>query len=478
MMKNAPLAVLTLAAVVLTSCTTPSTSETANTDVESATYYDDVETRAKFDPSSETSFYDDMSDGLDDDVWYAIDGLWHDSTYQNGVQKKNLFYLQDGNDKYLGLRGTGVYNQTATYVGKSEGACILSKEHLSPGRYEIEMMAMPHEGGVTAFWTYCTRTGNESTSQNEIDVEIGGTTNGSQFESIWATSWTTKTSKATNAIDVTEQLYLNDGVFHKYSFDWYTNYPGSGARRVDWFIDGVFITSIEGDGLVPEYDTPLWVGLWFPPLWAGNATFVEDYMIVRNVSFTAFGSKQYYEECSAEASYNKYVPSTIGMKTIAYSSAKNVQKFSNVDFESLSQATYDNSYYGWKVLDASKGSVALASDKTQGSYSYKLTAGTPSEGYYGEYLVQSLTNSYPGYQFDFSIDAKLENSSSSGQVTISYYTRTDRFLSSVTLPVISTSWGSLSSKLTVPNTGFKIEIELASESGGVLFDNASFARTK
>jgi hypothetical protein len=77
---------------------------------------------------------------------------------------------------------------------------------------------------------------SEATSQNEIDIELGGD---AQYTNEWTTTWTTHTDKETDSVDVSKVCYLNDGKFHKYTFDWYTDYNGnSGVKRVDWFVDG------------------------------------------------------------------------------------------------------------------------------------------------------------------------------------------------------------------------------------------------
>ena len=145
------------------------------------TYYDKVETRSKFANDDERNIDEHLENGvLNDSYWNSLSGVWQNesATYpHNGVQKRNLLYVKDGKNTYLGFRGRGMYN-TLSDTNKNdaghilpEGACIISKNRLGPGRYEFEMAAMPHYGGVSAAWTYMTETGNELTSQNEIDIE-------------------------------------------------------------------------------------------------------------------------------------------------------------------------------------------------------------------------------------------------------------------------------------------------------------------
>lgn len=490
-MKYKLLCGTTLLVMVLASCgeitsESPSTSvidsELPSTSISSSTsntgdYYSDISSRVKFNEKNPLNFFDTMNDGLDDNVWYTLDGAWHNAVQgaeHNGVRKRNLFYAKDGDSQYLAIKGRGFYNKSdSSILGKPEGGCILTKNHLTPGRYEINMAAMPREGGVTAMWTYCTTTGSELTSQNEIDIEIGGTTGSTQFADMWCTSWTKSTVKETSTVDMSKTLFMNDGVIHKYTFDWYTDYLGKGIKRVDWFIDGVYIKSIEGN-VVPEYEMPLWVAVWFPPLWAGNASFVEDYLVVKDISFTAFEASQWFEDCRSEPGYTKGLPSEAGIQTIQYSTIKNVNKLSNVDFESLDKSARDSSYYGWNIDSVSKGSVALSEQHTQGAKSFALSASTDtSSKYHGEYLKQTITNAYEGYKYDFSIDAKKLDEVSSGNIEFYYKNSLGTLISSEKVPVSSTSFGAYSKQITMPKNAFALEIDITSEEGTVLYDNAS-----
>ena len=455
--------------------TSSSSEEITLINPESPEYYGAVSQRATFDDTNPNNFIQTMENGLDDNIFSSLEGAWHTDVAggeHNGMKHRNLFYTNDGENTYLAIKGRGYYNkEEGTIDGKPEGGCIVTKEHLGPGRYEIEMSAMPREGGVTAMWTYCTTTGNEATSQNEIDIEIGGTTNGTNYESMWCTSWTKKTTKQTDTVDVTEDLYLNDGKIHKYTFDWYTNYNNEDVRRVDWFIDGKFIKSIEGN-VVPEHETPLWIGLWFPPLWAGRASFDKDYLLIKQISYKAFDENQYFETCRSEPGYNKVDPSTLNIKSLDYNEIKNINKLSNPNFETLDKASKDNSYYGWIVDSASMGTTELTSGKTGNGY--KLTASTDtSKNYHGQYLKQTLTNAFEGYKFSFSIDAKLENSNSVGNVEIYIKNAANKTLEKEIIPVTQLNYETITRELTLPENAYQIEIDITAEDGQVSYDNAS-----
>lgn len=446
-------------------------------DVNDPEYYNDINKRVSYNEDISNNIDEKFSNGvLDDNKWMTLDGVWHtDGTPHNGVQHRNLFYTKDNeNNNLLAIKGRGLYStEDPLTIGKPEGGCIISKNHLTPGRYEIEMSPFQREGSVTAMWTYCTTTGNEATSQNEIDIEIGGA---GQFEKLWCTSWTKKTNKETKDPDVSDILYMNDGKMHKFTFDWYTDYCDTGTRRIDWFIDGKYVYSIEGD-VVPEYEMPLWVGVWFPPYWAGNPAFIEDYMLVKNIKFTAFDDSQYFEDCRSEAGWTKLIPSQANIQTLPYKTIKNVNKISNNSFETLNP--YDatsNDYYGWILDNASKGSMELDNSiKSDGLSSIKLIAGKDSStAFHGQYLKQTITCCYPSYEYDLSIDACKLDDSSEGNIEIYYRDSTGVKISSQVIPVNNTGkLATYSQTLKVPSKASQIEIDITSENGTLYYDNAS-----
>lgn len=455
--------------------TLSSSSISSDTSVNPLDYYNTVEERARFDKNNKLNFDEDFSGGMSDDHFLALEGAWHTDVVgaeHNGMKIRNLFYTNDGTNDYLAIKARGMYNtEDPTSLGKPEGGAIITKEHLRPGRYEIKMAAMPREAGVSAMWTYCTTTGNELTSQNEIDIEIGGTTNGTQFKNIWFTSWTKKETKETNPIDVTDALYLNDGKIHTYTFDWYTNYNNQDIRRVDWFIDGVYYNSLTGN-VVPEHEMPLWIGIWFPPLWAGTAAFDTDYLLIDNIAYTAFDHTQYYESCRAEPGYTKKQPSVSGIQTIDFRTITDINKLSNSSFESLDKSPRDGSYYGWKEDGASKGTVTLDTGKT--NKGYKLTASTTSTAkYHGEYLKQEITNTFPGYEFSFKIDAKKVTEESVGNIEIYYRDETNATIKTDIIPVDSLDLKTYTKEIVVPVGVAKLEFDITAEDGSIIYDNAS-----
>lgn len=474
-MKKTFLPILPLIAVIC-SCGGETKPSNNSITIDPNTYYNQVQDNAKFDQNNSKNFIQTMENGLNDDIFYSLEGAWHTDVAggeHNGMKHHNLFYTNDGTNTYLAIKGRGYYNRESdTIEGKPEGGCIVTKEHLGPGRYEIQMAAMPREGGVTAMWSYCTTTRNEATSQNEIDIEIGGTTNGTNYEQIWCTSWTTKTTKKTDTVDVTDKVFMNDGKIHKYTFDWYTNYKNTDIRRVDWFIDGIYIDSIEGN-MVPEHEMPLWIGLWFPPLWSGQASFDKDYLLIKEISYQAFDEvDQYYESCRSEPGYNKINPSEANIQTLDFNEIKNLNKISNPDFETLDLAKKDNSYYGWKIDNASKGTVELTTGKNGNGYKLNASNNT-SEMFHGQYLKQTITNTFEGFKYSFSIDAKLYNETSEGNVEIYIKDALNKTITKEIIAVTSLTYETITRELTLPENAYQIEIDITSENGSVCYDNAS-----
>lgn len=437
------------------------------------TYYSKIEERNSLDSSNETNINESFTNGISDDKFYAIDGVWDAGSTQphNGVRSRNLFYtIDENNNKLLAIKGRGRYNEEgASTKNKPEGAVLITKDHLGPGRFEITMASFPRFGGCSAFWTYCSTTGNEATSQNEIDIEIGG---GGQYTNEWCTTWTTHTTKETKNMSLENQLHFNDGKMHKYTFDWYTDYEDTGERRIDWFVDEVFVTSITG-AAVPEHQMPLWIGLWLPS-WAGDSLFDTDYMLIKNISYTAFDDNQYSENCRSYTQYTKSVPSSLGIQTIDYSEIKNINKFSNGDFKKTSVYSGED-YYGWKVDTSSKGTFKFSNEgSTSSSNAIELTAlsGSTSK-YHGEYINQTVGGAYEGYQYELSIDAKLKDTSSVGNIEIYYKDGGNITLSKEIISVNTLDYASYTKTLTMPKGAVNLRIDITSEDGTVSYSNAS-----
>ncbi len=440
-------------------------------------YYSLIEQRNNFDKSNSNNFDDEITNGLDDSVWNTLDGYWENggTTPHNGVRRRNIFYTKDSNGNgYVALKARGLYNlEDPENKGKPEGSCIETKNSLGPGRYEVYMASMPREGGVTALWTYKCES-SEEVSQNEIDIEIGG---GGQYSNLWCTSWTRKTNKATHAPDVSDICYMNDGKIHKYTFDWYTSYGDSEDGRVDWFIDEHFVYSISG-GTVTDIDMPLWLGVWMPS-WAGDAKWVEDYILVDRVSYTAFDENQYYQ---AKRAYNTYAPkdpSKSSIQTVDFNSiTKGLNKLANPSFE-ITEAYATNDSYGWQKFnpDTFSGSLSFVSDATQGEKALKVSCGTTEQNYEG-YFYQRISCSYKDFTYHFEIDAKLENTGDTAEIIL--WQRNNAGLGVIKqdkIAINSTTYQTYSKDITMLDKAGNLDVFLHVSKGSALFDNAKLYRS-
>jgi hypothetical protein len=455
-----------------------SSSGTEPTPLSDTAYYDALADRVAFDAANANNISESFADGkMSDAYWNTLSGVWQNDSAvypHNGVQQRNLAYVSDGSKTYLGIKGRGIYDSSSDAVKKNgytlpEGGCIISKNKLGPGRFEIEMAVMPREGGVTAMWTYNTTTGSEATSQNEIDIEVGGNTS-KTYTQEWCTSWTTHTVKQTNNVDTSSKVFMNDGKMHKYTFDWYTNYGKTAEPRVDWFLDGMYLSSVKGDA-VPTKDMPLWIGLWFAN-WCSKAAFDEDYLLIQSIKYTAFDSTQDYETTRSKSGYTQVTPSQAGIPTITYETVKNLNKISNGDFETLDLCKQDASYMGWVLETASKGTLALSTDKASGTNSLLLTSGTGT-GTHGEYLEQTISNFFEGYEFDFAFAGKKATDSTKAEVVLHYTDTTGKEVGNQTLSLDSTSWKNYSYSGTMPKGSRNLLIELNVDDGAANFDAAS-----
>ena len=445
---------------------------------QSEEYYSLVEERNPFDKSNELNFVDEITNGLDDKVWNTLDGYWENggTTPHNGVRRRNIFYTKDSTGNgYVALKARGNYNtEDPDLGGKPEGSCLETKNSLGPGRYEVEMAAMPREGGVTAMWTYKCTTGSEATSQNEIDIEIGGS---GQYTNLWCTTWTTKTNKATHAPDVSDICYMNDGKIHKYTFDWYTSYGDTNTGRIDWFIDGHFVQSIKG-GTVSTIDMPIWLGVWLPS-WAGNAHWVEDFILVDKVSYTAFDAGQYYDDNRAYTTYSPLDPSKSGIKNIDFAEiTSKLNKVSNGDFE-INKAYATDDYYGWKDFgkpNGYTGTLSFDTDRKSGNYAAKVSSGTGSNP--DAYFYQRISCSYEGFKYHFEIDAKLLNSGDKSEIILwqKDYS-TVKSIKMQTIKLDSTSYKTYTADIEMEKGAATLDIFLHTTSGAGLFDNAKLFRT-
>lgn len=167
-----------------------------------------------------------------------------------------------------------------------KGAEIYSKQTYKYGRYEMRMKIAKGSGVVSSFFTY--KPGSEvgNTFWEEIDIEIFGKNNATQWQSNVIMGSNRPTSK-------TEGLHtmpysLGDG-YHTYVLEWTPNY-------IAWYVDGTQVRRMNGGQFVNSMTNPQgirfniwaanvveWVGSW-------NDGILPVYQFVNYISYKPWNS--------------------------------------------------------------------------------------------------------------------------------------------------------------------------------------------
>lgn len=327
-------------------------------------------------PDYDNMFFDGFENGVSYDDWYIGKQAWG-SAANGGVIPENVNYTDEG---VLVISGNGNY-YTANDVtgagtikdGSLSGGALISKFVTGPGRYQVKMKVLPRLGACTAFWTYCYET--ETGGNHEIDIELPGGKDHSgtiSFENVLNTNYITVEMNESQDVSMTavtgssSPVALNDGEWHTFGFDWYTN-----PEKVVYYIDGV-VTAIS-DTFVPYVQARLWLGVWFPNNagFVGNAYFQSDAMYVDYVSYIPFleqPCQQYNPLISSSqvASQDEYPSAPLSVTV--------VNKVSNGDFEYIIKDKSRDC--GWQIkkrnLTADERAVLEQAEKA------RLTAENPS----------------------------------------------------------------------------------------------------
>jgi len=417
----------------------------------------------------EKAFLDDFTDGVNKENWYIGDQAWGNGN--GGVVPENVSYTDDG---ILQLRGNGGYYQQGEVKGVGDvkdgrytGAALISKFLVGPGRYEIKMKVLPRLGACTAFWTFAYEFDNEL--NHEIDIELpGGNRSGNvSFENILNTNYTKETesiSQDTKVSDIfkDQSVYLNDGEWHTFGFDWYT-----APEKVVYSLDGK-ICAIS-DLFVPSLLSRLWVGVWFPvsSSFVGSANFETDYMSVDYIKYIPFEDQKYTDynpSPNGYASDNEY--------PIVPKNNYNANKISNGTFEYLNDSNINKS--GWAL------SRYLFEEKPIEEVCY-LSNGTGIEDSKGLIIKdggiakQTIDAVYSDFQHELKFIAKGK-----GKFTVNYYSQDKTApLNSVVVKIDCEDYQEFNKSLTAPKNCQQIEIRLDTETGNtVQFDNISLYQKK
>ena len=412
----------------------------------------------------ENSFFDDFSGGVDSSYWFIGNQAWGDGN--GGVLPKNVHYTDDG---LLQLVGNGAYYTDNDLIGVGDvkdgrytGAALISKFKTKPGRYQIRMKALHRLGACTAFWTYAYKFNTNTDNLNhEIDIELpGGNRSGiPSFTNILNTNYETEkkyNSQDTKLSDIFDQdVYLNDGDWHTFGFDWYTN-----PKKVVYFVDNK-ICAIS-DFFVPDLETRLWLGVWFPvsSSFVGTPFFESDSMKVDWVKYIPFKNQPYTPfdpEVKGVALENEY-PSRPESLFIS-------DMVSNGDFEYLKNNQKENKGWDFKKYLSEKQELELVSNAGKG---------IGYDGSYGAFvkdggvLQQNIDSIYQGFKYDFKFASKIDGGK--GKVTIQYlgYTESD-LIGTEVFEITNNVWEKFEKQITVPEGTYSIKIFINSEVGNTLY---------
>lgn len=412
----------------------------------------------------DNAFFDDFSTGVSSESWLIGDQAWGGSN--GGVVPENVSYTDDG---VLLLRGNGGYYQEGEIKGVGDvkdgrftGAALISNFTVGPGRYEIKMKVLPRIGACTAFWTYAYEFENEL--NHEIDIELpGGHRSGVvSFENMLNTNYikvdrSHSQDAKLSTLFQDKEVFLNDGEWHTFGFDWYTN-----PEKIIYYIDGV-VCNIS-DLFVPSMHSRLWVGVWFPvaSAFVGAPEFETDYMQVDYISYIPFKdqpSTPFNPTVAGYANLNEY-------PTIP-TNAKIINKVANGTFEYLNKN--NTSISGWKLqryIDEDKEieEVCYISENTGVENSKGLTIKD------GGFVEQKIDAVYHNFKHDLSFMAKGK-----GTATIYYYaTSTLQALQTLTIDIDCDEYQLHSIELTAPENSQCMYIQFDTFNGDtVQIDNVN-----
>ena len=411
----------------------------------------------------EHAFFDDFSGGVKYENWHIAKQAWGGSN--GGVIPENVSYTDDG---ILRFKGNGGYYLEGEVNGVGDikdgrytGSALISKFLTGPGRYEIKMKVLPRMGACTAFWTYAYEFENEL--NHEIDIELpGGNRSGvPTFANLLNTNYHKETqsiSQDTKVKDILgNEVYLNDGEWHVFGFDWYTD-----PAKIIYYLDGKVCATT--DLFVPYLQSRLWVGVWFPVSsgFVGSAEFESDYMEVDYISYIPFKNQPYTE----------YTPVTNGVATLNEyptmpTNSKVINKIANGNFEYVEAGK--EALSGWKlekyIIEKQELSVVCNISNNIG-YENSKALFVKDNGVASQ-IIDAVYNNF-AHRLDFKAKGQ-------GTLTINYYS-VDRTtpLKTYTLDINSDEFHDYFIELVAPQDSQIMEIQFDTfENKYITVDNVS-----
>jgi endo-1,3-1,4-beta-glycanase ExoK len=167
-----------------------------------------------------------------------------------------------------------------------KAAEIYSKQTYKYGRYEIRMRVAKGSGVLSTFFTYKNGSEQTGTFWEEIDIEIFGKNNATQWQSNVIIGTNRPTSK-TEGLHTTP-FSMGDG-YHTYVLEWTPNY-------IAWFVDGSQVRRITGGQFVTSLTSPqdLRFNLWAANIaeWVGawNDNILPVYQFVNYIEYKPYSA--------------------------------------------------------------------------------------------------------------------------------------------------------------------------------------------
>ena len=421
---------------------------------------DEIATLANIEFDFDNAIFDDFVGGINADHWMIGGGAW--GSGNGGVTPDNVFYTEEG---VLVFRGNGYYYSKGEVKGlgtlkdgRNTGSVIISKFNVRPGHYEVKMKPLPRLGACTAFWTYTNRISGqyEENDNHEIDIELPGgkSNNAISFKNVLNTNYITEqmhTSVDASLKEAThaKTINLNDGKFHTFGFDWYTD-----PAVVVYFVDG-YITAVN-NLFVPTLESKIWLGNWFPnnASFVGNSFFETDYMYVDWVKYIPF-LNQPYEPWNADVSVGGANPNQYPTSPIV---VPEVNMVANGDFEYF-QRIGEKDGFGWtygKLNQYLTSEEDLCYPTVDQGY-LDSAAAVINEGGYLNTIVDSI---YEGQSHTLSFMAKT--SAEDSRAVIRYRDAATQTISSETINVKSSDFELYIKDIVPPENCFSIQLQFYS----------------
>ena len=372
------------------------------------------------------SFFDNFNTGVDPDLWYISTQSWGGAT--NGCKAENVNYTAAG-ELVLTAHGSLYQGTVGGRDFSRTGACLVSKNPLGPGSFEVRMKCLPRLGTCTAMWTYF----NDGSRNHEIDIELPGNTN--TFKYSLFTNWLTEENYISQ--NTVPSYYHNDGEWHTYRFDWHTD-----PARIDFYVDGKL--EMTSTTKIPTAAGRFWVGVWLPKEWCGEPDFETAHMLVDYVKYTPFNEP--YE--STGGTYRS------GAALDAYPKAPIALPVNNY----VANGSFDNDLFAWTI----SGDATCVAGEDGKAISLNTASAT---------ATQRISSMDAKGLYRFTADAKVASAGDKATLKIEALAQNkSTVLGTYTIEFDKTAFETKSLDVTLPSGAAFVRITLSGSAGSV-FDH-------